>query len=117
MLAKSKRTLYVFYTETSERQTKAKVTGIGTLCTTEFVTLVTGTTINVPARDRIRVPGTNANDSLGPFERPKKEQTWHVKHGDKGKLYGCALVLSSGKVDGDAGADRTQGQDRTTWCR
>ena len=100
-LPKTKKTLFLMTTETSERDTKAKLRGIGTLPTTEFVYLVGEFSVlgHIPHKGRLHCGGTNCSDTLGPFDRPKKIATWQVRQSEKAKLYGSALVLAGGKVE------------------
>lgn len=77
-MEKQKRTIYVSTTEESERTIKSRVKGIGTLQTTEFVTLVSKDNLDVTVKDRLHCAGTNAGDTMGPFSRPDKKSVWQV---------------------------------------
>ena len=84
---------------------KARIDGVGTLGTIEGMSAISKTAISVPLKKRLKIPGTNASDFLGPFDKPSRAETWHVPQKNKGAMYGSALTLSSGKVDGDGGPD------------
>ena len=105
-MPKHRKQLYQMTTEASERETKERLGGIGTVPTIEFVNLLTAETLCVESKKRLNCLGSNASDCLGPFERPKKTDLWHVKQSAKASLYGPALVEVGGKVEGDAGADK-----------
>ena len=98
MLPKGRYQIFLQTTEKSEREHKGKVRGLFNLKTLEIINLVTQEgDLAFPIRDHINCPGSNASDSLGPFDRPTKAQTWHVRHGDKSRLYGASLVLVGGR--------------------
>ena len=44
--------------------------------------------------------GSNASDTMGPYERQTKAELWCAKQRDKAKLYGANLVDAGGKVEG-----------------
>lgn len=104
-LPKQRRTLYLHTSEDSERTHKQRMAGICTLNTMEHVTMVSKDPVDVPVKNRLTGPGTNQCDFLGTFEKPAAEETWHVRQKSKASMYGPAITLSSGKVDGDPGAD------------
>lgn len=100
-LPKQKKTVYCITTEDSERETKERMSGIATLGTLETINLFTKHTLNAPYKKRLHCGGSNASDTMGPFQRQKKAHLWHVKHGQKAALYGPNIVEAGGKVEGD----------------
>ena len=72
--------IYAFTTEESERDTKQRLSGIATLSTVEFISLVSKETLSMPTKKRKDCTGTNANDMIGPLERPKPDELWKVPH-------------------------------------
>ena len=87
--------------------------GVGTLSTVECISVISKGAMNLMVKDRLKCPGTTASDFLGPFNRPAKGTAWHIRHKDKGALYGPALTLSAGSVDGDSGPDNDPGPKQT----
>ena len=100
-IPKHVRQIYSLTTEESERDTKQRLSGIATLSTVEFISLVSKETLSMPNKKRKHCIGTNTNDMIGPLERPKQDELWKVPHASKPKLYGSAFVDAGGKVDGD----------------
>ena len=90
-MPKHSRQIYALTTEESERDTKQRLHGIATLSTVEHIALVSKETLSMPAKKRKHCTGTNANDMLGPFDRPKQDELWKVPHAKKPKLYGAAF--------------------------
>lgn len=116
-LSKSKKTLYFITSEDSERVSKEKVVGIGTINTIEFCHVLSLDSINLPKKDRLHGDGTNAGDIIGTFDRVPKNQNWHVKHASKATLYGggpCAWWGAAWRTT--RALSRAQGQNHRTWC-
>ena len=105
-LQKNKKTLYVLTSEDSERDLKGKVAGIGTLGTIEFLHMVTKDVVDLPQKKRMNSPGSNASDTLGPYDRPKKDNVWHVEHQAKKIMWGSAWSEVGGRVEGDVSSNR-----------
>ena len=101
VIPKHVRQIYSLTTEESERDTKQRLSGIATLSTVEFISLVSKETLSMPNKKRKHCIGTNTNDMIGPLERPKQDELWKVPHSSKPKYYGSAFVPVGGKVAGD----------------
>ena len=108
-LAKVRKQLYLQTSEESERATKQRMSGVGSLGTVEHLVLVSKATVDLPVKPHIKVPGTTSSDFLGPFARPPVADLWRVKQCEKTTLYGNAITLVSGRVEGDPGADEDPG--------
>ena len=89
-LPNTKRMLFVSTTEASERATKAKVQGIGNINTTEICYMVTKETLDVPIKRHLHSAGTNASDTLGPFDRPGGKELWLLRHRGKSSFFTAA---------------------------
>ena len=85
-MPKHSRQIYVFTTEESERDTKQRLHGIATLSTVEHIARVSRDSLSMPPKKRKRCAGTNADDMIGPLDRPKKDELWNVPHAKKPKL-------------------------------
>ena len=105
-IPKQKKTVYVMTTEESERETKERMAGVATLPTMEITNIYTAVTLSVPFRKRLHCGGSNASDTLGPLQQPKRSELWCVKQSLKGKMYGTGWVEAGGKVEGDAGPEQ-----------
>ena len=100
-MPKHSRQIYVLTTEESERETKQRLHGIATLSTVEHIALVSKETLSMPTKKRKHCTGTNANDMIGPLDRPKPDELWKAPHAKKPQLHGTAFVDVGGKIDGD----------------
>ena len=105
-LPKNKTHLFLATTESSERALRDKTFGVATLGNMQFVYVLSKDKPQVGQKSRIHdASSTNATPNYGPYDRPLRQEIWHVKQGHKGKLYGSALVPAGGKVEGDPGVE------------
>ena len=105
-LQKEKKVLFTLKEEASVKATKGSVQGTHTVQCVEFTYLVTKNTLNIPEKPRLHFSSmTTRSDYVGPFVIPRRDDpsVLQVRHQDKHKLYGAALVLAGGAVAGDTG--------------
>ena len=107
-LPKEKKVLFLTTTEASQAKHKSLIRGTASLSQVEMLHVVTKSTLDLPAEDRLRWPGTTRGNMLGPAVVPTDDTVWKVLHAEKKKLYGGARVECGGAVQGDTGADRDE---------
>ena len=101
-LPKAKKTMYIICSEASLQKRRAKASKDIPLSLVEFCHIVTEPlSANIQRKNRLYLPGTTQTDLMGPFDVPDNDVAWNVKHSEKAKIYGSAMVESGGRVEGD----------------
>ena len=111
VLPKTHSVVYVTTSEESERKTKCRVQGVGTLGAIQFMHTFSKGAICTKVKPRKHFAGTTTSSNVvGPFQRlDPADMAMRVPHCEKGSLYGKALLQVGGPVEGAPSVDEDPG--------